>query len=65
VCYWRDMTFVPHLLNLLSKRRVQVKVRFHRPPPMSLNRKELAIRLREEILKLKSESETRSSRPAA
>ena len=28
VCYWRDMTFLPHLVNLLSKKRVEVCVRF-------------------------------------
>ena len=65
VCYWRDMTFVPHLLNLLSKRRVEVEVWFRRPPPLSLNRKELAVRLQDEILKLKRESETRPSRRTA
>ena len=59
VCYWRDMTFAPHLLNLLSKRRVRAQVRFLPQPPLSLNRKELAVRLQEEILKLKAECEGR------
>jgi len=27
ICYWRDMTFLPHLLNLLTKRRIVARVR--------------------------------------
>jgi len=65
VCYWRDMTFVPHLLNLFTKRRVEAKVLFHRPPPMSLNRKELAVRLRDEILELKRASEAQPEHATA
>ena len=61
VCYWRDMTFFPHLVNLLSKRSVQAWVRFEPQPPMRLNRKELALKLQGDILRLKGESEARSS----
>jgi 1-acyl-sn-glycerol-3-phosphate acyltransferase len=64
VCYWRDMTFAPHLLNLLSKPRVRAQVRFLPQPPVSLNRKELALRLQEEILKLKADSEVRRTSAA-
>src|SRR5207249_11430411 len=28
VCYWRDMTMVPHLLNLLSKRSIRAFLSF-------------------------------------
>ena len=62
VCYWRDMTFVPHLFNLLSLRRVWAHVRFLRQPPLGLNRKKLAVRLQEEILKLKEANDRRPTR---
>ena len=53
VCYWKDMTLVPHLVNLLSKRRVEVSVRFSELRQGSTNRKELARQLHAEVLKLK------------
>lgn len=53
VCYWGDHTFFPHMLNLLSKRRVRATVRFGQFPQRNGDRKELAQRLREEILALK------------
>jgi len=53
VCYWKDMTFVPHLINLLSKKRVEVSVRFSELRKGSTNRKELARQLHAEVLKLK------------
>ena len=31
VAYWRDMTFLPHFLNLLGKRRVRACVTFGEP----------------------------------
>jgi 1-acyl-sn-glycerol-3-phosphate acyltransferase len=55
VCYWGDDTFFPHLLNLLGKRTLRVAVRFAAVAPDGTDRKQLALRLREEILKLKSE----------
>ena len=53
VCYWGDHTFFPHMLNLLSKRRVRATVRFGQFPQRNGDRKELAQQLREEILALK------------
>ena len=53
VCYWKDMTLVPHLVNLLSKRRVQVSIQFSELRQGSTNRKELARQLHAEVLKLK------------
>ena len=32
VCYWKDMTLVPHLLNLLGKRGIRASVRFAQLP---------------------------------
>ena len=52
VCYWRDMTLAPHLLNLLGKERVQASVRFTRPEVGHSDRKTLARQLHAEVLKL-------------
>jgi len=49
VCYWKDMTLLPHLLNLLSKRTVRATVRFSQVPAPSPDRKELARQLHAEV----------------
>jgi 1-acyl-sn-glycerol-3-phosphate acyltransferase len=54
VCYWGDHTFFPHLLNLLGKRAVRATVRFAPVQRTGADRKQLAVQLREEILKLKA-----------
>jgi 1-acyl-sn-glycerol-3-phosphate acyltransferase len=54
VCYWKDMIFVPHLLNLLSKRAVRAAVAFTAVRPASSNRKELARQLHFEVLSLQN-----------
>ena len=56
VCYWRDMTLVPHLLNILGKKRVWVRLAFMplaADPKTTLDRKELARRLHAQVLRLK------------
>ncbi len=55
VCYWGNHTFFPHMLNLLSKRGIRVTVRFGHCSERSRDRKELARRLRAEILGLKEQ----------
>jgi lyso-ornithine lipid O-acyltransferase len=60
VCYWRDMVFFPHVINLLGKRRVQAFVRFKQLPECRSDRKELARQLHAEILNLKGELAGRS-----
>jgi len=54
ICYWRDMTLLPHLLNLLGKRGVRASVRFAPVQNGSMNRKELARQLHSEVLRLKT-----------
>ena len=54
VCYWRDMTLLPHLVNLLGKRAVRATVGFSRLPGASPDRKELARQLHAEISRLKT-----------
>jgi 1-acyl-sn-glycerol-3-phosphate acyltransferase len=53
VCYWKDMTLVPHLINLLGKQTFRASVRFTRLRERSTNRKEIARQLHSEILRLK------------
>lgn len=42
VCYWRDMTLFPHLVNLLAKAGVVAEVRSGRVPTAGYQRKDLA-----------------------
>jgi 1-acyl-sn-glycerol-3-phosphate acyltransferase len=52
VCYWRDMTLVPHLFNLLSKSAVQASLRGARVTTPLRDRKLLASQLHAAVLKL-------------
>ena len=56
VCYWGDRSFSPHLLNLLGKKSVRAKLRFGKFNRTTDDRKELALQLREAVLKLKAEN---------
>jgi 1-acyl-sn-glycerol-3-phosphate acyltransferase len=53
VCYWRDMTLVPHLLNLLFKRKIHASYSFSLSKIRPGNRKEIARELRDEILSMR------------
>ena len=53
VCYWKDMTLFPHLLNLFSKRGIDARLCFTELRPASSDRKELARRLHTEVVRLK------------
>jgi 1-acyl-sn-glycerol-3-phosphate acyltransferase len=53
ICYWKDMTLVPHLFNLLSKKTIHASVRFTQLRESSTDRKELARQLHSEISRLK------------
>ena len=53
ICYWKDMTLVPHLINLLSKRSVRASVKLAPLPNGSADRKELARQLHAEVSRLK------------
>lgn len=53
ICYWKDMTLVPHLINLLSKKTIHASVSFTQLHESSTDRKELARQLHSEISKLK------------
>jgi hypothetical protein len=53
VAYWRDMTFLPHFLNLLSKRRIQARISFGNSRPPGADRKVLAQELHSEVVELR------------
>ena len=54
VCYWRDMTLVPHLLNLLCKHEIGANYSFSPAKVRAGNRKEIARELRDEIVSIRS-----------
>jgi 1-acyl-sn-glycerol-3-phosphate acyltransferase len=54
VCYWRDMSLVPHLLNLFFKREIRSMCSFSLPRIRAGDRKEIAHELREEIVSMRS-----------
>lgn len=56
VCYWGDRKFFHHLLNLLGKKSVRAKLCFGKFNRTTDDRKELAVQLREAVLKLKAEN---------
>jgi 1-acyl-sn-glycerol-3-phosphate acyltransferase len=56
VCYWGNHIFFPHAVNLLGKRRVRATMRFGIFQRTTDDRKELAMQLREAVLKLKKEN---------
>ena len=53
VCYWRDMTLLPHLLNLLGKRSLNARLCFTELREVSPDRKHQARQLRSEVVRLK------------
>ena len=59
VCYWRDMTLVPHLLNLLGKRSISARVSFAAVAERSADRKELARELHAVVMRLMDRNEKR------
>ena len=54
VCYWRDMTLLPHLLNLFGKKSIESTVRFSPSRRRGGDRKTLARELRAEVAALRS-----------
>ncbi|HLX68133.1 MAG TPA: lysophospholipid acyltransferase family protein [Verrucomicrobiae bacterium] len=54
LCYWKNMTLVPHLINLLSKKTIHASVSFTQLREGSKDRKELARQLHSEVLRMKA-----------
>lgn len=54
IAYWRDMTFAPHFLNLLARRRIRARIHYGAPIVGLRDRKQLAQRLHAAVTALKS-----------
>jgi lyso-ornithine lipid O-acyltransferase len=52
VCWWGDMTLLPHLWNLLGKKTIRARIAFGRPVIASGDRKQLSGKLHEEVVRL-------------
>jgi lyso-ornithine lipid O-acyltransferase len=52
VCYWGEHTLVPHLIKLLSKRKVKASIAFSAVPNTWRDRKKLAAQLHSEVSQL-------------
>jgi 1-acyl-sn-glycerol-3-phosphate acyltransferase len=52
-CYKEDTTFAPHLLHVLAKLKIKATVSFTRLEGTRRNRKELALRLRSQVVQQK------------
>jgi hypothetical protein len=53
VCYWRDHAFAPHLLNLLSKTGLAVRITFGESRARTGDRKAIARELHAEVVALR------------
>lgn len=61
LCYWGDMTLVPHLLNLFTKKRIWCSVSFGEPIIATADRKALADILHARVSALKSSNDDKVS----
>jgi lyso-ornithine lipid O-acyltransferase len=52
VCWWGDMTLLPHMWNLLGKETIRAHILFGEPAPAGAGRKRLSAQLHEEVLRL-------------
>jgi 1-acyl-sn-glycerol-3-phosphate acyltransferase len=52
VCYWGDMTLMPHLLNLMRKPSLMATLRFHTSTAGREDRKGLARQIHAEVMQL-------------
>jgi 1-acyl-sn-glycerol-3-phosphate acyltransferase len=49
VCYWREMTLLPHLVNLFSKRQISAEISFSEAKERTGDRKRIARQLHDEV----------------
>lgn len=61
VCYWGDMTFVPHLMRMLSLRHISTEVRFGPSSGDLIDRKAAATQMHSAVVALASNPPLRSS----
>jgi hypothetical protein len=54
ICWWGDMTFGPHFLNLLGLKRVKASLIYGASREPGNDRKALALEMRDEVLRLRA-----------
>jgi lyso-ornithine lipid O-acyltransferase len=54
ICYWRDMTFLPHILKLFGKKGFAAYVSFDEPLTEKMERKEMGRELHARVCRLKA-----------
>ena len=59
VCWWGDMTFLPHLWNLLGKRDIKARIAFGEPVAAGGDRKQLSHVLHEQVVQLHAQLQGR------
>jgi hypothetical protein len=52
VCYWRDMTLLPHLINLFTKREILAEISFAEARQLPGDRKSITRQLHDEVQSL-------------
>lgn len=52
VCFWGDMSLVPHLARLASRPKIRGVVRYGRPMACTQDRKQWAVSLHDEVVRL-------------
>jgi 1-acyl-sn-glycerol-3-phosphate acyltransferase len=63
VCYWKDHTLGPHLLNLMSKRAIRCELHFTRVQEAGNERKALALQLHREVAAMREATTATTKRP--
>jgi 1-acyl-sn-glycerol-3-phosphate acyltransferase len=53
VCWWGEMTLLPHVWNMLGKKTIRARIAFGEPMQASGDRKSLGATLHEEVVRLK------------
>jgi 1-acyl-sn-glycerol-3-phosphate acyltransferase len=56
VCYWGDHSFLPHMLNLLDKKKIRATVRFGKFNRTTHDRKVLATHLHDAVAELRDQA---------
>lgn len=63
ICYWGDMTFGPHFLKLLARKKIYATIVFGEPIEPGLNRKQMAATLHKEVTALAAQHHERPVAP--
>jgi len=66
VCWWGDMTLLPHMWNLVGKKVIRARIAFGEPILASCDRKQLSHTLHEQVVRLHGDLRgSKTSRPGS